>query len=111
MEGTIIKEIGKIEFFVGGQIMVNETIPVKELREFTGLLDSKGKEIYEHDLVKFGEEGTIGLVEWGQLSDCCVEGEGWTIKDVDWQNGLNFWKNDNLLEVVGNIYESDLLEK
>lgn len=79
------------------------------LMQFTGLLDSTGKEIYERDILKGNlpfensEEYPIVKVMWDDVSIsillCLINGDkGWI--PVQWINGY---------EVIGNLYENPSL--
>ena len=91
-----------------------------ELMQFTGLLDKKGKEIYEGDVVvqdgyiwfDEGEPNYIGTVEWvfsqWQVIAHCVnqhkqgisDGINYGLNDEGWEDGKK-----TTWEVIGNIYE------
>ena len=69
----------------------------KTIGQFTGLVDSTGKEIYEDDII-FAEDGRIGVVEFH--NGCFVVNCGNNIKQslYDMQN----WK----LNIIGNRFEN-----
>ena len=90
------------------------------LMQFTGLLDKKGKEIYEGDVVvqdgyiwfDEGEPNYIGTVEWvfsqWQVIAHCVnqhkrgisDGINYGLNDEGWEDG-----EETTWEVIGNICE------
>ncbi len=96
-ENNIIRNIGSIEFFVGDKIIVNNEIPVKALRQWTGLLDKNGKEIYEGDIVQWGVHK--GEVKWFV--------NGFVFGD----DNLGLFPCNERAEIIGNIYENPELLK
>ena len=84
------------------------------IREFTGLTDKNGKEIYEGNIIKRIDTGDTQLIVWKE--DCYLAR---TIYD-SWlkRNILNQNKDVSLysmttfkIEVIGNIYENPELLK
>lgn len=52
----------------GHKIHINHNIPIffdqQTIGEFTGIIDKDDKDIYEHDIITFGNRKLLFLVEW-----------------------------------------------
>ncbi|MFF0831001.1 YopX family protein [Brevibacillus sp. NPDC003359] len=106
---------------VGGCIILKSV----RLRQFTGLRDRNGKEIYEGDIIKgttylYAHElkngkqfDYFGAVEWGSQADvglCWLVSDkqgSWELRQTVHRNDIDYCTG----EVIGNIYENpELLE-
>jgi hypothetical protein len=64
--------------------------------QFTGLFDSLGKEIFEQDIVSYGEDKYLVGIEYGCASACFIGGDG--CKPL--------YEICSFIKIVGNSYAS-----
>jgi len=92
------------------------------LMQFTGLKDKNGKEIYEGDILKLGDEDkepktTFSEVYWCEYQSKFMHkrrfltGGGSAGELNTWNNYLDGIKDLDFCEVIGNIYENPELLK
>ena len=88
----------------GGQDVLGVSTEDIELMQYTELKDKNNKEIYEGDIVKF--LNGIFEVIW------CNEKASFMLKNKEYKEFLNFiYENNNVMEIVGNIYKNPELIK
>lgn len=91
----------------GSVLMRVRACPFKELMQFTGLLDAKGKEIWEGDIVKIPDKSDpIWQIIWHNKGFCLgrkrKEGLDWGANESGFVCYERTWAE---IEVIGNIYE------
>lgn len=92
-----IHDDGEDSVFFEGKVM-----------QFTGLHDKNGKEIYEGDRLKFFDK-EVATVVWQDFGGWSYLWTDPTYKTIRQQNPEPFFRNINLFEVTGHIYESSPL--
>jgi uncharacterized phage protein (TIGR01671 family) len=94
---NVKNEIGRI-------IVMHEVIP-DTICQCTGLKDKNGNLIWENDIVN--TQCGKAIVVWDK-----AEWRIKWIKDAIWRKDLHFWTNEDdwKCEVIGNIFDSELLQ-
>lgn len=102
IEGKVIKDVGKIEFFEDGSIIINDEIPVEKLIQYTGLKDKNSKEIYEGDILEMDKTARPDFI-WRD--------KPFTVEIPDIYYFFERQVLGNELNIIGNIYENSELIK
>ena len=110
----IYDDLDKKGFHSVGEVLNNEDW---EVMQYTGLKDSKGKEICEGDIVRVREED--GFQDDWSIHKVVYEAEEYKYPAFDLQPQIDFESNalqyftdiDGEIEVIGNIYENPELLK
>lgn len=78
-------------------------------RQFTGLKDKDGKEIYEHDIVRLinspDQEGADHMKGVGVVKFCTESLQYKTFKE-DGFSPMLAWTGYESIEIIGNVYET-----
>jgi len=82
--------------------------------QYTGLKDKNGKEIYEGYIVTY-PQATYGGFRWDEMLVSTVEWDevhsGYEIAQAMNEDPMSFIQPENVVEVIGNIYENPELLK
>ncbi len=101
-------EIDKDNEGVYGEVddYVNDENVRIELQQFIGLKDKNRKEIYEGDILTYGdkEDGIVIKIVWNDLDDNGFE----IIRQSDERviHDIRIYRFDEQSEIIGNIYEN-----
>lgn len=101
------------EGWYGDNNRIRFSLDKANLLEYTGIRDKNGKEIYEGDIVNWGDNYK-SVIEWN--ADKYLEGDGWMIHEYYPRNEYDRYHTTsaytNPIEVIGNIFENpELLKK
>ena len=104
--------------FMHDKCDVWQVLPIVYVRQFIGLFDKNGKEIYNGDILKFRLSDNklfLKVIKWNQES-CRFSFAN--ISDLEFDNMWDIWQNitekyfkDFAFEIIGNIYENPELLK
>lgn len=75
-----------------------------EIQQFTGILDVKGREIFEGDIIKQPHRNAFGPVKWVSEAESW-DFSGWLMDKSTYGDGLSG------SEIIGNIFENPELIK
>lgn len=80
-----------------------------ELMQFTGLRDIHGKEVFEGDIVKIPEDYDEFGRNAGEILKVAFDKGCFRLKRPNSKGRGFYFEDDNVVEVIGNIYENQEL--
>ena len=82
-----------------------------ELMQSTGLVDWEGVEVYEGDIVKIPDDYEVFGKNAGEICKVVFDSGCFRLKTL-YGRGRGFWfEDDNMVTIIGNIYENPELLK
>ena len=93
LDGTVYENYGRSNKPMWESVFDAEVV----LQQWTGLLDKNGREIYEGDVIKIGDRAKEVEFKMGMF-----------YIDEDYGDFVPVSEVDNIIEVIGNIFENPL---
>lgn len=89
-----------------GKIIVMHEIDPETISQYIGLCDKNGRKIWENDIVT--KNNRFGKVVYGEKNcECCNGVYGWTFEHIGRYSTVVDIREQNTVEVVGNIFDNE----
>lgn len=101
----IIQDHGGKHYVSHESYLPNGGVIDEYLTQWTGMQDCKGRDIYEGDILRI-EDATAKVVFWGRPPEYGLD----PIDEDKWCDDWNLSDDSERMEVVGNIFETQVEE-